>query len=127
MAVFCRFQNFSKICKESASLLSYSKKTYLRRLHITSVINKANTKESPEVKIPQALSNKYEVFRDDPSPIILDIEEERKVIEKKFGAVEEEQEEVDEFYGISPERKCRLIIIMLFTLIFFQALTSTFS
>lgn len=120
MAGFCRFRNFSKICKESATLLSYSKQMHLRRLHISSVVNKTDTKESPEVKIPQVLSNKYEVFRDDPSPIILDIEEERKVIEQKFGtAAEEEEEEMDEFYGISPERKFRLIIVTFCLPIFF--------
>lgn len=49
--------------------------------------------------------SKYEPFKDSRSPIIMDVEEERRKVEEDL---EQEVEEYNQFQGISPERKLNL-------------------
>lgn len=61
-------------------------------------------KPSQDSPTPPTVMSKYEPFRDDRSPIILDVEEERR--KSRSMAIEEEgEEEANEFEGISPTRK----------------------
>jgi len=59
-------------------------------------------------KIGSSTFTKYEPFKDDRSPVILDVEEERRRIAEMPAGYEEDVEEkevYEPFAGISPERK----------------------
>ena len=100
---FCsQFRYIPRILKE-ASIISYSRQCYLRRVHSSAI---SNSKESPESKIPTTRSERFEIFKDEPpSPMIIDVEGEREAVEKRFkpSKEEEEEEDYDVFYGISPQ------------------------
>lgn len=62
-------------------------------------------KKSPDQNetVPAGVLAKYEPFRDSRSPVIMDIEEERRKVYQ-----EPELEDFDEFQGISPNRNIKL-------------------
>lgn len=49
--------------------------------------------------------NNYKLFRDDDSSVILDVEEERNLLESQLGKELSEFEEIDQFDGLNMSRE----------------------
>jgi len=52
-------------------------------------------------------SDKYKVFKDDESSVILDVEEERALLHSRRGDERSEYDEIDQFAGFDPSREYR--------------------
>lgn len=88
----------------------YSQRVLFSRLYQDGPENrgKENGKKqgfSMSEQIPSAISSKYQVFRDEDSAVILDVEEERLKHLQTLELSQEEDKE-DEFSDLNLDRKC---------------------
>lgn len=102
---------FSRLCRSRAlySLTETCKRPMLQSFNVD--LNQSrpfsrgtNKDEQDSANIPAAVSSKFKVFKDEESPVILDIEEERRKYQELNKNLENPVVE-DEFSGINLQRK----------------------